>query len=197
MKVLKKPVPKFINLTHCFGGITFLLFGVQVISGILLAIYYKATPDKAYESVQYIVNEVPMGWLIRQVHAWGANLMIIAVMLHTFRILWHRAYRPPREFNWVVGSFLLFATMAFGFSGYLLPWDQLSYWATTVGTEMASSVPVIGPHLLTFMRGGATVDAPTLTRFYALHVLVLPVTTMALLGLHFLMVRRLGVAKPL
>lgn len=195
---LRKPVPKhaFRHL-WCLGGISLLLFINQVITGILLLVYYKPGPEVAYESVKFIMNEVRLGWLLRQMHAWGAHLMIIAVCLHMLKVFFNKAYRPPRELNWMVGTLLLFFTLTFAFTGYLLPWDQLSYWATTVGTETVTAVPFLGSALLRLLRGGDAVTDVTLSRFFALHVAVLPWMMILLLGAHFLMIRRQGISKPL
>ncbi|MEK7376350.1 MAG: cytochrome b N-terminal domain-containing protein, partial [Candidatus Margulisiibacteriota bacterium] len=151
-KLLKKPVPKHVNWLFCFGGITFLCFVIQVVTGILLLFYYKPTPAEAYSSVVHITNGVPFGWLIRSVHAWASNLMITFVFLHMIRVFVYKAYKEPRDFNWVIGVTLLCLTLGFGFTGYLLPWNQLSYWATTVGTEIPGAVPVIGPHIKLILR---------------------------------------------
>lgn len=197
-KVLRKPVPAHATRWfYCLGGITALLFVVQGVTGILLAIYYKPTPEAAYASIQYIENEVRFGAAIRAVHHWAANGMIVMCIAHMLRVFITGAYRPPRELNWVGGVLLLIMTLAFGFTGYLLPWDQRAYWATTVGTEIAGGIPDIGPLALVFLRAGWAVTAQTLSRFFAMHVLVLPAATIVLMGLHFLMVRRLGIADPL
>lgn len=196
-KALKKPVPAHVNYLYCFGGIAFLLFVNQIITGVLLAFYYKPSPAEAYASVQYIMNNVKFGWLIRQMHAWGSHLMILMVILHMTRVFFHGAYKEPRDINWIAGTFLFFLTITFGFTGYLLPWDQLSYWATTVGTEIAGGVPVIGKYLLYFIRAGEDVSGATLTRFYTIHVIILPWITAGFLALHFLMIRRIGISEPL
>jgi len=196
-KQLKKPVPDFVNWMHCFGGITFFLFITQLVTGVLLTFYYRPSPETAYQSVQYIMNEVTLGWLVRAVHRWSANIMILSLMVHMLRVFFMGAYKPPRELNWMVGVFLLFLTLGFGFTGYLLPWSQKSYWATTVGTEMAGSVPVVGKYLLELMRGGPEITGATLNRFYTLHVMVLPAFVLISLSLHFLMVRRQGISEPL
>jgi quinol-cytochrome oxidoreductase complex cytochrome b subunit len=196
-KALKKPVPRHVNWPFCFGGITFFLFLVQVVTGILLTLYYRPSPDAAFESVKHITNDVTFGWLIRGVHRIAAHLMIIAVLLHMLRVFLMGAYKPPRELNWVVGVMLLGITLTFGFTGYLLPWDQLAYWATTVGTEIAGAVPLIGPAMLVIMRGGENVTGETLTRFFSIHVIILPLIAFALLGVHFLMIRRQGISGPL
>ncbi len=196
-KMLKKPVPSHVNWTFCFGGITMLLFAIQAITGILLALYYKPSPDAAYDSVQHIMQNVTLGWLIRQVHAWGANLMILTLFLHMMRVFLYGAYKPPREMNWMVGVMLLFLVMTFGFTGYLLPWDQLAYWATTVGTEIVAGIPFVGKYILWVARGGESVSGETLSRFYAAHVIVLPVLTSAFVMIHLIMVRRQGISGPL
>ena len=196
-KLLKKPVPKRLNFLYCFGGMTFLLFVIQVVTGILLAIYYKPSAADAYTSVKFITNTVPLGWLIRQIHAWGANLMIITVLIHMGRVYFHGAFKNPRELNWMVGVVLLALTMGFGFTGYLLPWDQKSFWGTTIGTEVAGGVPLIGSYLLVLLRGSQNVTGDTLTRFYSVHVLILPWITALFLAVHFAMIKRQGVAKPL
>jgi quinol-cytochrome oxidoreductase complex cytochrome b subunit len=196
-KLLKKPVSKHVSFWHCFGGITFLLFVVQVVTGILLATYYKPSAADAYVSIKFIVNEVPLGWLMRQIHAWGANLMILALFIHMLRVFFQGAYKNPRELNWMVGVVLLLLTIAFGFTGYLLPWDQLSYWGSTVGTEAAGGAPIVGRLLLTLLRGSENVSGDTLTRFYTIHVMVLPWFTAMFLAAHFAMVKRQGIAGPL
>ncbi|MDP2961034.1 MAG: cytochrome b N-terminal domain-containing protein [candidate division Zixibacteria bacterium] len=196
-KLLKKPVPKGFSFLHCFGGMTFLLFVIQVITGILLAIYYKPSATDAYNSVKFITNTVPLGWLIRQIHAWGANLMMITVLIHMGRVYFQGAFKNPRELNWMVGVVLLLLTFGFGFTGYLLPWDQRSYWGTTVGTEVAGGVPFIGSYLLILLRGSLNVTGDTLTRFYSVHVLILPWITALFLAVHFAMVKKQGIAKPL
>jgi quinol-cytochrome oxidoreductase complex cytochrome b subunit len=182
--------------TFYFGGITLFLFGVQVVTGTLLALYYKATPDGAYESVRFITSDVSFGWLIRSIHHWAANLMILFLVLHLLRIFFQAAYKFPRELTWLVGVGLLGLTMVFGFTGYLLPWDQKAFWATTVGTEIAGSIPVIGDQILLLLRGGADVGEATLTRFYGIHVLVLPLALGFLTVLHLTFVHQTGLADP-
>ena len=196
-KALRKPVPAHVNWTFCFGGVTFLLFIVLAITGVLLLMYYRPTTADAYASVVQITNEVPFGWLIRGLHFWAANLMIIMVFLHMLRVYFYGAYKPPRDLNWVAGFFLLMITLAFGFTGYLLPWNQVSYWATAVGTEIPAAFPVIGDTLKFLTRGGPDVSQLTLTRFFAIHVVVLPAVTAFLLAAHFAIVRRQGISGPL
>ncbi|MEW6717201.1 MAG: cytochrome b N-terminal domain-containing protein [Chloroflexota bacterium] len=197
-KILKKPVPEWQrHWWYCLGGLTAFFFMVQGITGIMLAFYYKPTPEAAYSSIQFIENEVRLGAAIRMIHHWSANGMIVMAIAHMLRVFIMGAYKPPRELNWVSGVILLLTTLAFGFTGYLLPWDQRAFWATTVGTEIAGSWPVVGELALVFLRVGWDINALTLSRFYALHVLVLPVITIGTMGLHFLMIRRLGIMKPL
>ena len=197
-KVLGKPVPKYaLRWWYCLGGITALLFAVQAITGIMLAFYYKPTPAEAYSSIQFIETQVRFGSGVRTIHSWASNGMIVLCIAHMLRVFIMGAYKPPRELNWVSGVVLLLITLVFGFTGYLLPWDQRAFWATTVGTEIAGSIPVIGELALVFLRVGWDVSAQTLSRFYGLHVIVMPIAVLATMGLHFMMVRRQGIAKPL
>jgi ubiquinol-cytochrome c reductase cytochrome b subunit len=182
--------------TWYLGGITLFLFGIQIATGTLLALYYKPTPDGAYDSVKFITSGVTFGWLIRSIHHWGANLMIIFMVLHVIRIFWQAAYKHRREVVWLLGAGLLVVTIGFGFTGYLLPWDQRAFWATTVGTEIAGSVPGVGDWLLTLLRGGADVTEATLSRFFGMHVLVLPLLLGALIAAHLTIVHHLGLANP-
>jgi cytochrome b6 len=184
------------SIWYYFGGMTLFLFTVQALTGILLLLYYRPTPNDAFESVQYIVTQVPYGWLIRSVHSWSANLLILTVFIHMFSVYFLKAYRKPRELTWITGMFLLFIMMGFGFSGYLLPWNTLAFFATKVGTEMAATVPLVGPWLLKFLRGGEEVTGATLTRFFGFHVAVLPGLTTMLLALHLLLVQHLGMSVP-
>lgn len=185
------------NLLACLGGISFLLYLFQVVTGVLLLMYYRPTTAEAYRSVVDIVNHVPYGWLIRGVHRWGANLMIVTVLLHMMRVFFTAAYRSPREVTWVNGVLLLVFTLAFGFSGYLLPWHQLSYWATTAGTDTLSAIPLVGDTIRYFVRGGPVIGQLALTRFFAFHVVILPGLMLLFLVLHFLMIRRQGISEPL
>ncbi len=193
--LLHVEIPQSIK-TYYLGGITMFFFMVQVITGILLTIYYQPTPDTAYNSILFIMNEVNFGWLIRSTHAWAANLMVIFCVLHLLRVFFQAAYKAPREMTWGVGFLLLMVTMGFGFTGYLLPWDQRAYWATVVGSEIAGGIPLIGSWALTFLRGGTEVTAATLSRFFGMHVLVLPVSLVALLVIHVVFVHQQGLADP-
>ena len=197
-KFLSKPVPKFAQRWwYCLGGITAFLFVVQGITGIMLAFYYKPTPDAAFASIQFIETQVNFGSGVRMIHHWSGNLMIVMCTAHMIRVFIMGAYKKPREFNWISGVLLLLLSLGFGLTGYLLPWDQRAYWATTVATEIGAAIPVIGNLILVFARVGWDVAAQTLSRFYALHILILPLVTIASMGAHFVMVRRLGIAKPL
>jgi ubiquinol-cytochrome c reductase cytochrome b subunit len=162
----------------------------------LLTIYYQPTPDTAYDSILFIMNEVNFGWLIRSVHAWGANLMILFCVLHLLRVFFQGVYKAPREITWGAGIFLLAVILGFGFTGYLLPWDQRAFWATTVGTEIARAVPLIGEYLLVFLRSGPEITARTLSRFYGIHVLVMPASLVFLLAIHLTLVHQQGLADP-
>lgn len=197
-KVLKKPVPKYaLRWFYCLGGITAFLFVVQGLTGIMLAFYYKPTPEAAYASIQYIESQVRFGAAIRAIHHWAANGMIVMCTAHMLRVFIMGAYKNPRELNWVSGVLLLVLTLAFGFTGYLLPWDQRAFWATTVGSEIAGAVPIIGNLALVFLRVGWDVSGETLSRFFALHVIGIPLLTVVMMFAHFLMVRRQGVMRPL
>ncbi len=182
--------------TFYFGGIALFLFLIQAATGTLLALYYQPTPNAAYDSIVAIMSDINFGWLIRSIHHWAANLMILFVVLHLLRIFYQAAFKFPRELTWIVGVGLLGATMVFGFTGYLLPWDQRAYWATVVGTEIAGSVPIIGDQLLLLLRGGADVTEATLSRFFGIHVLVMPIALAGLLVIHLTIVHNLGLANP-
>ena len=194
---LNKRIPAHLNWTNCFGGITFVCFSLQALTGILLAFYYKPTMAEAYPSVLRIMETVPFGAFVRGLHAWTANIMIFMVLLHLLKVFFISAYRPPRELTWVSGVTLFFVTVFFGFSGYLLPMNQLAYWATTVGTQIAGAFPFVGKYAQLFLLGGNKISGETLTRFYALHVLVLPAVIIVLLAAHFSMIRRQGISDPL
>lgn len=185
------------SIFYYFGGISLFLFIVQVLTGILLLMYYRPGADSAYESVQFIISNVEFGWLIRSLHSWSANLMVLAVFIHMFSVYFTSAYRRPRELTWLSGMALLGLTLSFGFSGYLLPWNELSFFATRVGTGMAGAVPVIGKQILIIMRGGEEVTGATIGRFFGLHVAILPgITTLVLSG-HLLFLQRQGMSEPL
>jgi len=194
----KKKVPEHkYSFWYYFGGICLFLFFIQVATGILLLLYYSPSVDSAYESIHFIMAEVKFGWLIRSVHSWTANILIGAIFIHMFSTFFLKAYRPPRELTWISGFFLLLIFLAFGFSGYLLPWNKLSFFATRVGTDIVGVLPLIGEKLKTFILGGSTVSGATLSRFFWLHVAVLPFAAVVIMAGHFLLVQILGMSKPL
>src|ERR1044071_3735398 len=192
-----KEVPRHRHtIWYYFGGSTLFLFAVQVATGILLLLYYRPSSENAFESVQFIITEVKFGWLIRSIHSWSANLMIATLFIHLFSVFFLRAYYPPREITWVSGAVLLFIIICFGFSGYLLPWNKLAFFATKVGTEIAGVVPIVGRPILRFLRGGDDVTGATLTRFFGFHVAVLPATATVFIGVHVLLVQLHGMHVP-
>ena len=196
-RILDKPVPGWINYFYCFGGITFTLFVLLLLTGLLLSAHYLPSEADAYRSIQRLHAAVPLGRLLRGVHSWAGNLMVVTIVLHLVRVFVTGSYKSPRELHWVAGSMLLLLVLAFGFTGYLLPWDQKAYWATVVGTNMLGSVPVIGPALAGIVRGGTDVTGQTLLRFYSMHVLWLPLFAGVFLWLHFHMIRRTGISGGL
>jgi len=195
--VKKKEVPVHRHTVwYYLGGMTLFLFMIQVATGILLLFYYRPSAEEAYESVQFLMAEVEFGWLIRSIHSWASNLMIFTLFIHLFSVLLLKAYRPPREVTWLSGIGLLGVGMGFGFTGYLLPWNELAYFATKVGTEITGVVPLVGPFLGRLLRGGDEVTGATLTRFYGIHVAVLPLLTTLILGLHLFLVQKHGMSVP-
>ena len=193
----KKEIPVHRHsIWYYLGGMTLFLFIIQVSTGILLLLYYRPSAEEAFESIQFLMAEVQFGWLIRSIHSWAANLMILTLFVHLFSVLLLKAYRPPREITWFSGVALLGLALGFGFTGYLLPWNELAYFATKVGTEITSAVPGIGGFAGRLLRGGDEVTGATLTRFYGIHVAILPATAVALLGLHLYLVQRHGMSVP-
>lgn len=188
-----RKVPK-VNWFYTLGSATLFVAVNQMITGILLTIYYVPTPDQAYDSVQYITTQVQAGWLIRGLHHWGASAMVLLTVLHMLRVIFYGAYKFPREVTWFTGVGLLVLVLGFGFTGYLLPWDQKAYWATTVGTRIAEVTPLVGDWILRIMRGGEELTAVTLARFYGVHVWFLPAALLALLGIHLYLVIRIGIS---
>jgi len=198
MELLRKktvPVHRH-SFWYFFGGMTLFFFGVQVVTGILLLLYYRPTAESAYESVQFIMTDVRFGWLIRSIHSWSANLMVLSAFVHLFSTFLLKSYRKPRELTWISGALLLFLTLGFGFTGYLLPWNKLAFFATQVGTRMAEAVPFIGRFALVFLRGGEHVTGATLTRLFAFHVALLPAIAVAVLGIHLFLVQKHGMSVP-
>jgi quinol-cytochrome oxidoreductase complex cytochrome b subunit len=193
----EKTVPEHrYSIFYFLGGATLFLFGVQVATGILLALYYRSSAEEAHASVQHLITRVPFGDLIRSVHGWSADLMIAFLFAHMFSVWIMRAYRKPRELTWIFGVLLLLVSIGLGFTGYLLPWNELAYFATRVGTEIAGDVPFVGEALKTFLRGGEEVTGLTLSRFFGFHIALLPGIATLLLGTHLLLVQRLGISVP-
>ncbi|MDP6529527.1 MAG: cytochrome bc complex cytochrome b subunit [Gemmatimonadota bacterium] len=184
------------SLWYYFGGVTLFLFMIQVATGILLMLYYKPGAETAFESVRFILSEVEFGWLVRAIHSWSANLMILAAFIHMFSVFFTRAYQKPRELTWVTGMVLLLLGLGFGFSGYLLPWNELAFFATKVGTDIMGVLPVVGTAMLSLLRGGEDVTGATLFRFYGIHVAVLPGLMVMMLFVHLMCVQRQGMSAP-
>jgi quinol-cytochrome oxidoreductase complex cytochrome b subunit len=191
--IFLRKIPK-VNWLYTLGSASLFVAINQIVTGILLTIYYVPTPDHAYDSVQYITTQIPAGWLIRGLHHWGASAMVILVVLHMLRVIFYGAYKFPREVTWFSGVFLLLVVIGFGFTGYLLPWDQKAYWATTVGTRITGTPPLIGDWILLIVRGGEELSAITLARFFGVHVWVLPATLLLLLLIHLYLVIKKGIS---
>ena len=185
------------SVWYYFGGVSLFLFIIQVATGILLLLYYKSGEELAFESIQFLMSKVQFGWLIRSIHSWAANLFILAAMIHMFSVYFEKAYRKPREITWLTGMLMFFLAMGFGFSGYLLPWNELSFFATKVGTDIAGVVPVAGKPLLMLLRSGTEVNGATLSRFFGFHVALFPGIFTVLLGIHLVLVQRQGMSEPL
>jgi cytochrome b6 len=195
--IAHKSVPRHrYSAFYFLGGMTLFFFVIQVVTGGLLLLYYRPSASEAYESVGFIMTRVPFGWLVRSIHAWSSNLMIGAAFAHLFSVIYVHAYRRPREVTWLSGVLVFFITFGFGFSGYLLPWNELAFFATRVGTNMPAVLPGIGDHLVFFMRGGKDVTGATLTRFFGVHVAILPAITTALLAVHLVLVQYHGMSVP-
>ena len=191
--ILDRKIPK-VNWWFTLGSASLFLFILQGMTGIFLSVYYVPSPGIAYDSVQYIMNGVQFGWLIRGIHHWGASLMVLFVFAHMLRTFFYAAYKFPRELTWITGVVLLLSTLGMGFTGYLLPWNQKSYWATTVGTEIAGTAPLIGDFIVRVLRGGTDLSAVTLTRFFSVHIWFLPAIITAMIGIHLYLIIRLGIA---
>ncbi len=194
--MLYRKVPKGTNWFYTLGSATLFAFTVQAVTGVFLAMYYTPSATQAYGSITHLTNDVFLGELVRSMHVWGASLMIILIWLHMARTFVFGAYKYPRELNWVIGVVLLILTMVMGFTGYLLPFDQRSFWATVVGVNITGTGPVVGPYLADFLRGGAEFGQTTLTRFYAIHMLIVPGLIIALIGAHLYLVVKLGTTSP-
>jgi quinol-cytochrome oxidoreductase complex cytochrome b subunit len=191
--VLDRKIPK-VNWAFTLGSASLFLVVTQGVTGILLSAYYVPHPEQAYDSIQYIMNDVSFGWLIRGIHHWGATLMVVLVFLHMLRTFFYAAYKYPREITWITGVLLLLVTLGMGFTGYLLPWNQRAYWATTVGTSIVETIPWIGSFLMEALRGGVELSTLTLARFFSAHVWILPAALLSILGVHLYLVVKLGIS---
>jgi len=195
-RFLYRKVPRGVGWWYTLGSATLLCFVLLVVTGVFLMMNYSPSPDHAYDSVQYISTSVPFGHLIRSIHFWSASAMVVLIVLHAMRTFFMAAYKYPREVTWVVGSLLLILVMGSAFTGYLLPWDQKAYWATNVGAGIAGQMPLIGPFVQKVLIGGTTIGAVTLTRFFTLHVAIIPPLTVILIGVHIFLVVKLGISAP-
>ena len=191
--IFLRKIPK-VNWFYTLGSATLFTAVNQAVTGILLTIYYVPTPDHAYDSIQYIMTQIPMGWLIRGLHHWGASAMVVLTLLHMLRVIMLGAFKYPREVTWFTGVFLLLVVIGFGFTGYLLPWDQKAYWGSAVGSSIAGAAPVIGDWVLRVMRGGSELSAVTLARFFGVHVWVLPASLILLVAIHMYLVIKIGIS---
>jgi quinol-cytochrome oxidoreductase complex cytochrome b subunit len=178
--------------TFCLGGISFFLFLALTVTGVYLMFFYVPSIERAYQDIQTIENSVAFGSLIRNMHRWAAHLMVLTVFLHMIRVFYHGAYKPPREFNWAIGVLLLFSTLWLSFTGYLLPWDQIAFWAITVGTQMATYAPLLSTESSFVLLGGIEVGQETLIRFYVMHVIAFPLIAAILMVVHFWRIRKDG-----
>ena len=194
--MLLRKVPKGTNWFYTLGSATMFAFIVQALTGVFLAMYYTPSPVEAYASITNITNDVFMGEFVRGLHKWGSSVMIILIFLHMGRVFFFGAYKYPRELNWVIGVVLIVLTLVMGLTGYLLPFDQRSYWATIVAMNINGTGPIVGPYLADFLRAGAEFESTTLSRFYALHMLLVPGAIIALIGAHLYLVVKLGTTAP-
>ena len=192
--VFDREVPK-VNWWYTLGSASLFVAILQAATGVFLTIFYVPTPEEAYSSIDYIMNDVAFGWLVRGIHHWGATLMVILVFLHMLRVFFYAAYKFPREVTWITGVLLLLVTLGLGFTGYLLPWNQRSYWATAVGSSIVGTVPVVGEWLLRVMRGGDNLTILTLSRFYGVHIWFLPAALFTVIGIHLYLVVRNGISN--
>jgi menaquinol-cytochrome c reductase cytochrome b subunit len=201
-EALYQRVPNFANaFYYCFGGMVFILVVIQLLTGILLSLYYipdaSGSPAPAYTSVLFIQNDVYLGWLIRGVHFWGANILIVMVVIHMARVYWTGSYRAPRELNWMVGVIMLLCIIFLSLTGYLLPWDTKAYFATEVTIKIGGSAPLLGGVITQVLQGGPVVGPPTLQRFFTIHVFVLPALIVLLMYVHFRFIRAHGISEPM
>jgi menaquinol-cytochrome c reductase cytochrome b subunit len=191
-----RKIPKGTNWFYTLGSATLFAFLNQAVTGVFLAMYYDPSPTRAYESIRFVTNEAFLGEFVRGMHKWGSSVMVVLIFLHMARTFFFGAYKYPRELNWVIGVALLILTMAMSFTGYLLPFDQRSFWATVVGVNINGTGPLVGPYLNDFLRAGPEFGATTLSRFYAIHMLLIPGALIALIGAHLYLVAKLGTTAP-
>src|SRR3954469_6097558 len=191
-----RKVPKGTNWYYTLGSATLFAFVNQAVTGVFLAMYYDPSATQAYGSIQHIINDVWLGAFVRGMHKWGATVMVVLIFLHMGRVFFFGAYKYPRELNWIIGVVLLILTMAMALTGYLLPFDQRSFWATVVASNITGTGPIVGPYLADFLRGGAEFGATTISRFYSIHMLLIPVLIAALIGAHLFLVAKLGTTAP-
>ena len=195
--VTSKYVPPHVNIFYCIGGITFTCFLIQITTGFAITFYYRPSVIDAFFSIQYIITEVNFGWLIRSIHRWSANLIVIIIIFHILRVYLTGGFKRPREFTWITGVIISICTVSFGVTGYSLPWDQIGYWAIKIVTGVPDAIPIIGPIFVIIFRGSIRIGQSTLTRFYSLHTFVLPVITIIFILIHFIIIRKQGISRPL
>nr|AIA61151.1 cytochrome b6 [Cyanidiaceae sp. MX-AZ01]UNJ15342.1 cytochrome b6 [Cyanidioschyzonaceae sp. 1] len=195
--ITSKYVPPHVNIFYCLGGMTLTCFLVQVATGFAMTFYYRPTVAEAFSSVEYMMTQVNFGWLIRSLHRWSASMMVLMMILHVFRVYLTGGFKKPRELTWITGVILAVLTVSFGVTGYSLPWDQVGYWACKIVTGVPEAIPLVGSSLVELLRGDVSVGQATLTRFYSLHTLVLPVLSLVFMLAHFLMIRKQGISGPL
>ena len=195
--ISSKYVPPHVNIFYCFGGITLTCFLIQFATGFCMTFYYKPNVAEAFTSVQYLMNEVSFGWLIRSVHRWSASMMVLMLILHSFRVYLTGGFKNPRELTWITGVIMAVLTVSFGVTGYSLPWDQVGYWAVKIVSGVPAAIPIVGDQMVELLRGDVSVGQATLTRFYSLHTFVLPWLIAVFMLLHFLMIRKQGISGPL
>ena len=201
-EALYQRVPNYANaFYYCFGGMTFILIVFQILTGIFLSFYYvpdaAGIPAPSYQSVKFITDQVYLGWLMRGIHFWAANLLIIMIVLHMARVFWTGSYRAPRELNWMIGIVMLLIILAFSLTGYLLPWDTKAYWATEVTIRIGAAAPLAGPLIKNLAQGGPFLGPNTLQRFFTIHVFLLPAAITLLMFVHFRLIRQHGISEPL
>jgi cytochrome b6 len=195
--IASKYVPPHVNIFYCLGGITLVCFVIQFATGFAMTFYYSPTVADAFTSVEKIMTEVNFGWLIRSIHRWSASMMVLMMILHTFRVYLTGGFKNPRELTWVTGVILAVITVSFGVTGYSLPWDQIGYWAVKIVSGVPEAIPVVGVAMADLLRGGSSVGQATLTRYYSLHTFVLPWFIAVFMLLHFIMIRKQGISGPL